>query len=421
MLALLVNNRNFAWVLLSQIIAAAANFIFAIIILRQSGLEIFGQFSILFLTMMISRSLLVGLVLNPMSVINSKLSATSLPTYNSFLFLGGTVFCLLLNLVVMAILLSIAAAQDLQWIFEAVPSFIAANLISGLVDFLKRFHLMNERNFTSFILDSLRYIVQLIVAAVIVGYLDMQLTTVPALWVIAAGALPSILFQLLQRTAFAWRSRFCLAVWPRHRNFLIWMTPAVLLETVQIHGPLMISGGLLGGAQIGLVRALQQLSNIVNLPLNALQQFLPSASSKLYRHRGSRAMFQFLGRITIVGMLFLVAVTIALYAEFELIVSRALGIHNPEALWVLMTFLLSNALVLLRIPLLTMFQVFEMPKAGMLSSLVGAVMGLLLIVPACHLIGAVAVPVVNCLIISTSIAMYCVMYFLKRHDEGVSL
>lgn len=62
-------SRDARWALLSQVVTSGGNFATTLILVRDLGLEGFGQFSICFLLIMLTRNFLNATVLTPMSTI----------------------------------------------------------------------------------------------------------------------------------------------------------------------------------------------------------------------------------------------------------------------------------------------------------------------------------------------------------------
>lgn len=398
--------RDFFLTAGSQLLVGALNLSSSVLIVNFAGLQEFAYYSICFLSLMITRSFLYSLLLNPISVISKKLKQPTIRPYRSFTFWLAVAFSICAACTLGVVFLALSITLEFVWMTRILPAFLATVLLMSYADYVRRVSLVDGERILSFGVETSRFLVQTAVLATAVVVADIQLTAEYALWALAAGALVSSLMGSKFLPSVRLRRSFANAIWPRHRLFFVWMFPGTVMETVQINAPMFISGAILGADDMGLIRAIQQLSNTINLPFNAMQQYLPSATARTYREVGERrSVNQLIGSMA-AALLFSLAVAALVLINSDVVLSALYRIDSGEAQPVLFGYLLANVLILLRMPLVILFQVLEQPRISAVSSAIGACLAIVVSLPLCVTIGAPAVPVTNCIIISTSFLLY---------------
>lgn len=392
----------------SQIIASGSNFAASVIIVRNAGLEEFGLYSVCFLFIMICRNFLNGMVLAPLSTIGSKIIRREklLCLYRGFLILEVSLFSVIAS-AVFSICLRIYGVQFP--VFEnsqLLLAFFLTNMLFVFSDFFKRHFFVYRSPATGFCIEALRCGGLIATLSVAAWSGDMNLAEIGVIG-LGAGALCSGLFGLWRygQIRFSWR--FVGAVWPRHRNFVVWMTPNVVFEAAQANAPLFIAGALLGEQALGAVRAIQQLANILNLPLNSLQQVAPSIAARALTSGGKPAMRKYLMRLTISAVAMSVVLAALVFASRDWLLSLLFDMSGDSVSSILAAYLLVNVLILVRFPFLLKFQTVEKPSVLLfVGGLGGAVsVGAGWLLP--QILGPVAVPVSSIVImVVTTGALY---------------
>ncbi|MCP4184060.1 MAG: hypothetical protein GY761_12200 [Hyphomicrobiales bacterium] len=403
--------RSARWAMCSQVITSGSNFLTALIIVRSLGLEEFGRFSICFLLLMIVRNFLIGTILTPMSSIGSKLTRVSRPAYRGFLVVNGLVFALGSSLVLYIGATVFGTAFNLSWLPEFAIPLVVANFLSLAADFFRRYHFVNESPPLAFGVDLIRYCVQMVILLGFISILEAHFSAQIGLWAIAIGSGGGAVFGYGHYGWLRWSQRLSDTVWPRHWNFIKWMTPSYILDAIQHNAPLFIAGAFLGEVGLGTIRAMQQLANVLNLPLNALQQVAPSLAATAYKKSGNVGMNKFLVWATILSTVFLGLMATFTFTFSNLIVEKLFHVSVDTGVPVLIFYFAVNQLILLRLPLMIRMQSIETPAKITLSSLFGALTAVLFGYLLVDTLGLISAPVAAIIGLVCNICVYATLYF----------
>lgn len=403
------------WAFASQVVTSGANFATSVVIIRALGLAEFGRFSVAFLIMMIVRNFLNGTVLTPMSAIAPKLREASAPAYRGFLLANGAVFGLLTSGILFGLAGALGWLIGSPWLPELALALACANLTSTGADFYRRYQFVRLRSFTAFLIDAIRYAVQLglllLLATRYQGVFDAQ----AALYAMAAAGVAAMVFGAAIYGRMAWHRGMTRAMWPKHWNFVKWMTPSVALETVQTTLPQFVATVMLGEAALGLIRAIQQFTNILNLPMNALLQLLPSIAAARLKERGYDALTRLLRKTGHATALMSGSLAAAVMIGSPAL-AIAMGIPDTYRFTVLLALYLAlNFVMALRFPAMVLVSTVEDPNANFVSSLAGVIMSVLLSYPLIATIGEVSVPL---LAIFNVLATWAILHHRMTTRDG---
>lgn len=384
-----------AWAFSSQIVTSAANFATTILVVRIAGLGEFGRFSIAFMTMMIVRNVLVGAVLTPMSSIAPKLAPTSIRAYRGFLLANGIIFGFLTSALIYATFQIVGRYADLPWLNAMSLSLSLVIFTASMADFFRRFQFVVERSARAFIIDLVRFTVQLVMLGLVALGWRQTFDSDAALYCIAVGGISAIGVGMRFYGHAGWNASLSRLLWLRHWNFIKWLVPSMALEVLQSSVPQFAAAAILGESSLGLIKATQQITNILNLPLNALQQILPSLAATKLSKSGYAAMVKFLRKSGYVIALVSVSLGILVVAASP-VVAAVLSIDDSSLFrWLLTLFVLLNLVLSLRIPSLILVGAVEDSLANFVATGAGlinsAVLSYILLVS----IGEIAVPIIG--------------------------
>lgn len=365
--------RQARWAMISQVVTSGANFVTTVLLVRALGLEDFGRFSICFLLTMIVRNFLNGMVLMPMSTIAPKLNISSAPAYRGFLAVNALVFAILSSLLLVAICAPLGWLINAPWLVGLAVPLAFANLTAVAADYMRRFHFVYDTPAAACGVDVVRFTCQLAFLLALVLVWPEDMTPASALYTLTTGAMAGAAFGTLYHGSARWSSRLARAVWPRHWNFIKWMTPGYVLDAIQHNAPLFLGSAILGEAALGLVRSMQQLANVLNLPLNALQQVAPSLAATAFKKNGHAGLRKFLLVMTSSSVGFVLVTALATYLLADIVIGILFDIPTGQALPVLISYFAVNILILLRLPFIIRMQSLERPIFITIASLVGAI------------------------------------------------
>tara|TARA_R100000365_G_C2748060_1_gene78765 strand:- start:4624 stop:5880 length:1257 start_codon:yes stop_codon:yes gene_type:complete len=397
------------WAMASQVVTSGANFATTLIIVRSLGLGEFGQFSVCFLLAMIMRNFLNGVLLTPMSTIAPKLTHRAQANYRGFLAVNGIAFSLSSSILLYALAAPLGIALNAPWLPEMALALALANFTANGADFIRRYHFVQNAPVWAFAVDMVRFTVQLglLLALALVWNNDFSAQT--ALYALAAGGLFGLIGGLLHYGTATWSNRVSSAVWPRHWNFIKWMTPNVTLEVAQNSGVLLLGGAILGDAALGGVRAMQNLANTINLPFNALQQVAPTLASRALVAGGVVGMKRFIASMIRWSLLLVFLITFAVFVFADPLIAGLFQIPVSENLGILLLFCGANALVAIRFPLTVGFQSTEQPLMLLMANTLAAVVAAAGVIWLSPILAGAAIPTTRILAAGSAIIFLAIL------------
>lgn len=394
--------RGGHWVLSSQIITSAANLATTVVLLRGLGLEAFGQFSLCFLFLMVVRNFFHGAILAPSSTLAPRLRSTSLNAFRGVLVIVTLGFAIVSSGVVALLAYVLAPVLQVDWLTGLILPLVAANVAGCFADLISRYHLIYARPQRTFGTEVVRYAVQLGVLIILVALGAAWLSPAVALLVLATGSVAAVVSGVIGHAQLTYSKRLFRVLWPRYWNFVRWMSLSNFFETVQTLAPMLVGLALLGEAALGVLRAVSQLTNILNLPTNALQQLLPISGTKVYKSGGSKGLTRMLASVIGLVLIYFLVVSAALFALSPWI-SNFLFDQTPATfLAILLWFVAANLFISARQVMSTVFVVKERPQNMLLIQGVSAVVAVLLPFAAA-IVGVIAVPI--SVAVSTGVGM----------------
>lgn len=403
------------WALMSQVLTSGTNFATSLIMIRAAGLQEFGRFSVCFVMLMLTRKFLIFVFLTPMSSILPTVDEDRLPSYFTFLHLYALGFAVLTSALLVVPAQPLGDLLNSPWLYRLGAALFFANTLANLSDFARRLLLDRGLVVQSFVVDCVRFGAQIALMLLLAFSRPSDLTAGMALWLIAAGSFLGVAAAALM----SGRQRYSLAhftdFWSRHRHYTGWGTVSTALETVQNLAPLLIANAILGEVATGTLRALQQLANILNLPLNALLQAMPGMAAKRFAAQGSGQMKRLLARVTLVAIAGVVVMSLAVVAASDLVLARVLKLDDPSALPIFFAYMALNVFTLLRLPVVVMCNVLEIPQIAALPHLLGAVLTIALTFAGIGLLGPIIVPLVTAVGLLLTTALIYSM--LKRREK----
>lgn len=380
------------WAIASQALTSGGNFFTTIIIVQSVGLTVFGRFSITFLTMMVVRSFLVGMLLTPMSVIGPKLHSTSDAAYRGFLLANAVSMSLIISIVLYVAFSLYGHLMGVEWLFDVAFGLGLANFTNNLADFFRRYEFSRSRAVRAFWIDFFRYATQLLLfLALSTIWLDW-FTPQAALYAVAGGGLAACFAGAFYYGNFDCNRALNQIMWLRHWNFVKWVSPGVALESIHGMGPLFIGAALLGEATLGSVRMIQQLANILNLPINALQQIAPAIAARKFQQSGLQGLVYLLTRFLLGGLSLLVVSCAAILLGWEQICKLLFKSQESELLFIFVLYALLNFETLFKQLLFVFFHSIENPRVYLEAGFIAAVVSIVAIFPMTSIWGAYAIP-----------------------------
>ena len=387
------SSQESIWALATQIVASGANFLTSVLLVRSIGLTEFGRFSICFLLVIIVRNFQVAALLTPMSTVGPKLSPCRQPAYRAFILANALAFGIGASLVLLLGSLLTGKLLTLGWLTALAPALAFANFTGFMAEFYRR-HCFNRRNkFAAMIVEVTRYTIQVAVILILVYLMPAWLSAFSALLALAFGGMVASIYGALHFGSKRWNRLLALTFWSRHWRLVKWLTPSVIFTTINGPGCIFFASFFFNEAMVGGLRAMQSISNILQTPINGMQNVAVTAASKKMHNHGANALRAYLIEL-LVGMGGISAIILVAVVVFrEEIIFVTMGIRDASFSTLLVLFCAANVVLTINWISSVGLQAMERGRPITVGTAVGAFISLMLIVVLVPAAGIDAVPI----------------------------
>lgn len=404
------------WAFLSQIITSVTNFVSSVLLVRSMGLEEFGRYTIAFLAIMIVRNFLNSMVLAPISALSPNLRKSSEAAFRLFAITYTGAFSIISSLFVGTVAYQISKFNEFQWTSEIAITLAITILFTNTSDFFRRYFIVNQSAPTAFFIDLTRNLSQIIITIIFIFIASSHLNAGNALLFITVSSMLGTTLGAIKYGTTQYRGRFSRIMWARYWRFSRWMLPATALEAIQGSGPLFIFGAIMGDTALGTVRAIQQVANLLNLPVNTLTQILPSLAARRLISKGEKSVKSFLFKTTIALTTLTAISTAFLMLISDQIFTKWMNIKSEYGPSLLLAFGILTISTILKQIFNTYLYVRERPNHVMLANLIGMLSTLLLTIILISLAGIFTVPLAStCGALTSILTIILISYKTKSN------
>lgn len=296
--AIFTQDRIFT--LIDQGVNSGGNLLITVIVARLLSLNDFGVYSVGLLLGMLAMEVCQALVSAPAQTIGPKLPDGDLDGYCCTttwlaglltLFTGMTIFwgC-------MAYILFSGLSLRLVQIFFFV--FVSAGMQLHL--FARRVAYIRNNIFSTMIGSSFRYAFHL-VAIIFIGFTSLKTSLEAHLMILGLTSLSSALL-----TTFLWwpkqnKTQFPLySALQKHWEFGKWLFGSAAINWFGSNWFMAVAGTTLGASALGILRAAQNISGVIGIIAQIMENAIPVKAAEIKAKLGSRACYQYILRIGVI-------------------------------------------------------------------------------------------------------------------------
>ena len=288
---------NFA--LVDQAVVSGASFLTTVLLARFLGLEEFGRFTLAWLGVFLAQNIQIALLVPPMLTIAAKQKQTGAATYRGTMLVHQALLAAAIAGFVFAGAWSSAWLMP-EWGLDGLALPLAAMVFfAQWADFMRRYHFAFGRADVSFGVDALRYGAQIALLTGILVFLapGADVSDVLLCMALAAfiGALAGVSF--LGKVALDRHQLF--EITRRHWLFSRWLTLTAFANWARDNFIFTAVGALLGLAEVGALRAAQQLVFAVNVPLQGFSNIVPGRAGAAFAKGGFPGLSQFVATFVV--------------------------------------------------------------------------------------------------------------------------
>jgi O-antigen/teichoic acid export membrane protein len=344
------------FVLGDQAIVSGSNFLTGIALARGLSLHDFGQYSLIWMSVLFGTSIQLAVLTSPMMSIGPVQRRVSQPTYlgavmmQQLFFTSSSTFLLALLLAILHFYAGLVGAN-------LILPLLVANAAFQLQDFARRVLFYLNRPVAAVINDCISYLGQL--ALIGVYFYKHTLTVSNTLWItgLTSAAALLVALPLLPRLVIA--PALLRVVFRRNWKSARYLVGATFLQWSSGNLFTIVAPLFLGAAAAGVMRACQSITNMTNIWLQGLENSLPTEASRKRKEGGAVGLRRYvvhsgaiLGIVTAA-----VALVVAIAPEFWLHILY--GSHMQGYGFVLRAYALLSVGIVLTLPLRAALRALE--------------------------------------------------------------
>ena len=369
------------WALADQTVVSGTSFLTTIVVARLLGVEEFGRFAVAWLIVLLFQNLHSAAIIGPLMTIGAIWPEKERSSYLGALLQQQIVFSLVAGTFVYAGLGAVGQLAS-SWNLEQLALPIALMVAAGPIAELVRgncYAVFRPRE--SFHLAVLRYSVQ---SALLLGlfFLAPVKASVSAILYITAGAAALAgLVGILCLPQVSWSISALKLVSRQHWTFSRWLLGSSFLANSRELITNVAVGAVLGLADVGLLRAAQQIVFVMNIPLQGMGRLATAYASRANSEGGASGLLQFTRVFVLPYMLAIGALLITIALASSTLVHLVFGPAYSGASSLLSAFALIMLLYLARDIFFIVSRALQKPAWECLACFAGAVISLPLLIP----------------------------------------
>lgn len=365
-------------VLFDQGIVSGSNFIIGILIARFLGIEQFGVYGFIFLIYLFCLGLQQAFFVMPLYSLGPTYSPEKKKPYLNSLLIIQAVFALFFSalcfLALTFIPISISPKiQELSGLIALIALFVL------LQDFIRRLFLFQKRFKSLILLDSMAYILQIILISLIYVFDEFTLET--CMRVICFSLLISVMFGFYKIRKLEFKQCILRESLSKHWNFSKWLLARAILTYSSGNFFIIAAGTILGPVAIGAIKMGQNLHGVMNVVFLAIENHVPIVSANLYQQKGKLALYNYLKQMTLKSLLICSGLGLMVLICSTWLITNLYGSDYQEYAYVLIWFAIINLLVCISMPFRFALRTFERTQSLFFATALSALFGLLLAYP----------------------------------------
>ena len=239
--------------------------------------------------------------------------------------------CLFLLLSVVALVLGAALGGLLSWHVDIAGKVLPLTLAMAaaqLQEYGRRYLFVADQPGEAMTNDLIRYGVQVALLVTLTGRpalpvgngwnLPVVTDAAGVLWVMAVAAAVASLAAMMFSSAPRWHLGGIRESIRRHWSLSKWLAGSSILSIMSGNLFVIVVGSLLGAAEVGALRATQNLLGAVGMLGQGLQNVIPAQAARIFANSGAAALSVYLCRTAIITGTLAIAIGITIWVAPEL-------------------------------------------------------------------------------------------------------
>ncbi len=284
-----------------QALVSGTSFVLGVFLVKQLGLELYGDFTLLWLIVLFFGSLHESLIVAPMYTFMPKLELKQKHDYIKQLSLMHISFVFVTS-VLLWLFIWVYGNQYLPGTLDIKVGIVLQLAVFTFltVQFQRKLSYASGNSFEAAKLDLIVYGGQLL-ALGLIGILNSKIELFQVILMLVGLQGIGVLYR--------WKLWFGLKVdMPsfleatyRHWLYSKWLLGTSILQWCSGNFFIIVAGGVLGSVAVGAIRMIQNLIGVLNVLFLAAENYTPIRASKILFDSGWKALKKFILRIVVVG------------------------------------------------------------------------------------------------------------------------
>ena len=301
-----------------QAIVSGTNFLTGILLARFLGIEEYGRFTLIWMSILFFMSMHTALIISPMLSIAPKQEHNQKKEYYSAIFIHLTIWMFLSALILIAGCIIFGNLYPDKNVNSLILPMVIVLISFQFQDFLRRYFFSTDRAADAIFIDSMSYLGQILV--LIIAFTFFKITLEITLYIIAATSFNAILWGKLKAKNLSLKTTSLMAVTKRHFHFSKWLIGTSIIEWTSGNLFMIAAGGIIGASAVGAVRATQNIIGITHIFFQACDNFIVPSAAKSFVRGGFNALIRYIINASLWGggLMIFFFLTIALFPKFWL-------------------------------------------------------------------------------------------------------
>ena len=370
-----------AWALTDQGLVSGANFLTTVLVARFLAVEEFGRFAIAWLVVLLIQNLHAAAIISPLMTIGTTWPENDRPSYLGALLQQQLIFSVGAALLVYSVSIALSVAASNVDIAElALPiALIAAAVPVAELSRSICYSISHPRE--GFLLSAIRYSLQVIVLLIIFLWAPNRTDARDVLLIAAASAVVAGLVGAARLPPVHWSKAALSQVARQHWRFCRWLLGASALGNCRELITHVTVGAILSMADVGLLRAAQQLVFMINIPLQGLGRLATAYASDAYSRGGGPALYRVVRTFILPYMTMITIILFSIVPLSDMLVHFMFGAAYADSAPLVSAFSLIMLLYLIRDVLFIVGRAVYQPSWEFIALGMGAFASLPLLIP----------------------------------------
>jgi O-antigen/teichoic acid export membrane protein len=339
------------WALADQAMVSGVNFLTGILLARYLGIEEFGRFTLVFMSVLFVNGIQHAAINSPMMSIGPKQSEEEAPAYFGAILVQQVIFSsVVFFLMIAGVRLACLVFPEWEAEYLALP-LAFATFAFQFQDFLRRYFFSRGQANSAFVNDAIRYIGQIAILIYLFLFFQETIDTVMVLWVIASTSAVAAVCGGFSFERIELKGAILRTTISRHWRFSKWLVGSALMQWTTGNLFIIAAGALLGATAVGALRAAQSLMGVVHILFLGLENVVPVRAAKHFHEKGKKALSGYLKRVTWYGASATAAIAVIAAATPELWLQLVFGSDYQGYGFMLQFYAVSYVVGFLTLPL----------------------------------------------------------------------